>query len=83
MREILDEHVTISISEAARRMDVSRPALYAVLGGESAVTPEMALKFAKLTGGSPDLYVHMQVSRDLWIAERDMRDALARIEPAA
>jgi plasmid maintenance system antidote protein VapI len=27
MREILKEHFSISISEAARRMDISRPAL--------------------------------------------------------
>jgi hypothetical protein len=32
MREILEDHVKMSISEAARRMKISRPALY---GGRS------------------------------------------------
>jgi addiction module HigA family antidote len=82
MREILEEHVSISISEAARRMDISRPALYAVLNGTGAVTPEMALRFGRLVKGEPDLYVQMQARRDLWLAEQRLKDALANIEPA-
>src|SRR4051794_39243815 len=45
MREILTEHLRLPIAEAARRMKVSRPSLYAVLNGEGAVTAEMALRF--------------------------------------
>ena len=83
MREILDEHVKLSITEAARRMKVSRPSLYAVLNGKGNVTAEMALRFGRLTGGAPGLYVQMQVLRDLWLAEQRLRDMLADIEPAA
>jgi addiction module HigA family antidote len=46
MREILEEHVKMTITEAARQMKISRPALYAVLNGTAAVTAEMALRFA-------------------------------------
>jgi hypothetical protein len=35
MREILEEHVKMTITEAARRMKISRPALYAVLNRRS------------------------------------------------
>jgi len=82
MREILEEHVNISISEAARRMDISRPALYAVMNGTGAVTPEMALRFARLVKGEPDLYVQMQARRDLWLAEQRLKGQLGKIEPA-
>ena len=82
MREILDEHVSISISEAARRMQISRLALYAVLNGTGAVTPETSLRFARLVKGEPDLYVQMQVRRDLWLAGSRLKDQLDRIEPA-
>jgi antitoxin HigA-1 len=82
MREILDEHAKMPIAEAARRMEISRPALYAVLNGESAVTPDMALRFARLTGGTPDLYVNMQTNRDLWLAAHRLNAALDRIRPA-
>jgi addiction module HigA family antidote len=83
MREILDDHVNLPIAEAARRMKVSRPSLYAVLNGSSAVTADMALRFGRLTGGAADLYLQMQTQRDLWLAEQRLRDTLVEIEPAA
>jgi addiction module HigA family antidote len=81
MREILDDHVKLPIAEASRRMKVSRAALYAVLDGRSAVTAEMAVRFAKLVGGDAGLYVQMQAGRDLWLAEQKL--AKETIRPAA
>ena len=83
MREILEEHVRLPIAEAARRMAISRPALYNVLNGEATVTADMALKFGRLVGGNPDLYVHMQSMHDLWHAHRRLKGRLAKIKPAA
>ena len=80
-REILGEHLGLSVSEAARRMDISRQSLHALLRGESAVTAEMALRFGRLVGGSPELYVQMQAKRDLWEAERKLQTALDAIAP--
>ena len=81
MREILEEHVKMTIAEAARRMKVSRPALYSVLNGTAAVTAEMALRFARLTGGTPELYLNMQTGHDLEVARQRLKDELADIEP--
>lgn len=83
MREILDDHLKLPIAVAARRMKVSRPALYAVLNGGAAVTADMALRFGRLSGGAPELYVQMQAQRDLWLAEQRLHDTLQEIEPAA
>lgn len=82
MREILVDHVRLPIAAAARRMRISRQSLYAVLDGKSAVTAEMALKFAKLTGGTPDLFLHMQDKHELWRAQARLRLTLEEIEPA-
>ena len=81
MREILEEHAQMTIAEAARRMKVSRPALYAVLNGTAAVTAEMALRFARLTGGAPELYLNMQTGHDLEAAQQRLQDELTQIEP--
>jgi antitoxin HigA-1 len=83
MREILDEHLKLPIAAAARRMQVSRPSLYAVLNGTAAVTADMALRFGRLSGGAPELYVQMQAQRDLWLAEQRLHDTLMEIEPVA
>jgi addiction module HigA family antidote len=76
MREILEDHAKLTISEAARRMGVSRPALYAVLNGNAAVTAEMALRFARLTGGAPELYLNMQTSYDLQAARDRLKETV-------
>jgi addiction module HigA family antidote len=83
MREILEEHVKLTIAEAARRMGVSRQAVRAVLNGTATVTAEMALRFARLTGGAPELYLNMQVGHDLEAAQQRLGHELAEIEPAA
>lgn len=81
MREILKDHVKLTIAEAARRMKVSRPALHAVLNGRAAVTAEIALQFARLTGGAPELYLNMQAGHDLEEAQQRLKDDLAKILP--
>jgi addiction module HigA family antidote len=80
-REILEEHLRLPVAEAARRMEVSRQSLYAVLRGESKVTADMALRFGKLVGAAPELYLHMQDNHDLWHAQRRLVETLKRIEP--
>ena len=82
MREILIEHLKLPIAEAARRMKISRPSLYAVLKGEGAVTADMALRFARLVSGNPDLFLHMQEARDLWHAQQRLVKVLRSIKPA-
>ena len=69
-REILEDHFKLGVTEAAKRMDISRQSLYAVLDGKSAVTAEMALRFGRLVDGQPELYLAMQAKRDLWLAEQ-------------
>ena len=83
MREILTEHLKLPVAEAARRMHVSRPALYAVLNGTGGVTADMALRFGKLTGGAPELFVQMQSQYDLFEARARLAKTLGRIEPAS
>ena len=79
MREILDDHVRLGVREAAQRMKVAAPALDAVLNG-AAVSAEMALRFGRLTGGAPELFVQMQAQYDLWTARERLKDTLPEIE---
>jgi addiction module HigA family antidote len=81
MREILEEHVKLTIVEAARRMGVSRQAVHAALNGTATLTAEMALRFARLTGGAPEVYLDMQVRHDLEVAQQHLQHELADIEP--
>src|SRR5258708_17981516 len=81
MREIIEDHIELSVTEAARRMRISRQALHSVLRGRAAVSADMALRFAQLTGGRAELFLHMQEALDLWTARQRLGARLARIAP--
>ncbi len=83
MREILEEALKLSVAAAAERMGISRQSLYEVLRGENRVTAEMALRFGRLAGAEPALYLNMQGELDLWEAEQNLAAELKRITPAA
>src|SRR5258705_13757049 len=55
----------LSVVEAAKAIGVTRQQLYNVIGGKSAVTPEMAVRFEKAFGGSADMWLRMQAAYDL------------------
>ena len=81
MREIIEGQADLSVTDAARRMGVSRQALHAVLHGQSVVSADMALRFARLTGGSAERFLRLQESLDIWTARQRLGLSLARIQP--
>lgn len=74
--EILREDVLpglgIPISTAAKHLGVTRQALYRVMAGTSAVSPEMAVRPGKFCSNGPDVWLKMQVAHDLWHAARSV-----------
>jgi addiction module HigA family antidote len=55
----------LTVTEAARALQVGRPALSALLNGRSAISAEMAIRFEKAFGVSPGLLLRMQAQYDL------------------
>jgi addiction module HigA family antidote len=84
--EILREDVLpalgLSVSEAARRMGISRQQLHRVLACTHPVTTEMALRIGRFAGNGPGLWLRMRQAYDLWHAEQRMEHELSKIEPA-
>ena len=87
--ELLREDVLPAIArpktEIARLLGISRQTLYDILNEKQPVTPAMALRFARMFGGSAESWVNMQRNYDLKIAERelgDTLDAIPRLEAA-
>lgn len=62
------ETLEISKAEMARRLGVTRAALYNVLDARSALSADLAVRFEAATGTSADLLVRMQAGHDLWRA---------------
>ena len=84
--EILREDVLpalgISVSEAARRLGISRQQLHRVLACTHPITTEMALRIGKFAGNGPGIWLRMQQAHDLWETEQRMKDELSNIETA-
>lgn len=77
LREYLPEDMTVT--EAARRLKVTRQQLSAVLNKRSEVSAEMALRLAAALGTSPEMWVSMQAACDLWAAKRKRLPKVERI----
>ena len=86
--ELLREDVLPSLgkskSEIASLLGVSRPTLYDVLNEERPVTPNLALRLARLVGGSPETWLRLQDTYDLAQMQEEIGEELAaipRLEP--
>jgi antitoxin HigA-1 len=80
VRDDLLSALGLSVSEAARRLRVSRQQLHRILACTHPITTEMALRIGKLAGNGPGLWLRMQQSYDLWHTEQSLRDELRTIE---
>ena len=55
----------LSITAAARILGVSRQALNNLVNGHAGISPEMAVRLSKAFGGSPEVWLGMQMEYDL------------------
>jgi len=83
MREDILPSLGLSISEAARRMGISRQQLHRILACTHPISTEMGLRIGKFAGNGPGIWLRMQQAYDLWHAEKRMKRELSRIKPAA
>ncbi len=58
----------ITQTELARRLDVSYPRLNEIIKGRRSVTPDTALRLARVLGMSADFWLGLQQDWDLWHA---------------
>lgn len=63
----------LSGRELAATLGVSASTLNRILTGNSAVSPEMALRLSKALGRSPESWLAMQSNYDLWQARQRVK----------
>jgi len=64
------EPLGLSVTEGAKVLGVTRQALNNLVNGKSGVSPEMAIRLSKAFGGSPAVWLKMQMDYDLAQAEK-------------
>ena len=70
--EVLREYlpVGLAVTEAAKRLGVTRQALSALLNGRAGVSAEMALRLEAALGTSAEMWIEMQAGYELWKARQ-------------
>lgn len=66
IREVYLEELAVSSRTVAAKLKVSPSTFTRLLNGKSSVTPEMAVRLSKTLGRSPESWLAMQNSYDLW-----------------
>jgi addiction module HigA family antidote len=59
------EGLGLSIAAAAAGLGVTRQQLYKLVKGQSAVSPEMAVRLEKAIGSTADAWLRLQAAHDL------------------
>ncbi len=75
------EPLGLSVTEAAKTLGVTRPALSALLNTRASLSPEMALRIEKAFGPSMDTLLRMQTSFE--IAQAREREAEVKVKKYA
>ena len=78
--EVLGETKITKIG-LARRLRLSRQALHNILTEKSRVTPEVAMRLARLLGTTPQFWLNLQINHDVAVLEAVMHDEISQIEP--
>lgn len=78
LRDWLPEQMTVT--HAAKELQVSRVTLSKVLNGKAGITAAMALRLSAWLGTTPDIWMGMQTQWDLWQAKKQPRPNIKPLE---
>ena len=60
----------MTLTEAALQLGITRVMLSKILNKKASVSAEMALRLSKWLGTTPEMWVGIQSTWDLWVASR-------------
>lgn len=78
LRNWLPEQMTVT--QAAKELQISRVTLSKVLNGKAGITAAMALRLSAWLGTTPDIWLGMQTQWDLWQAKKQPRPNIKPLE---
>ena len=78
------EPLGLNVTEAAKRLGVSRKQLSDIVNCHAGISPEMAIRLDKAFGGGAEIWLRLQAAYDLAQAmKRADRIVVERLSPAA
>lgn len=68
IREDIIKPLGISVTDAAKKLGVTRKTFSALINCRASLSPEMAIRIATATNTTPESWLFMQAKLDLWNA---------------
>jgi len=81
LREDFLPDYELNASSLAEAIGVSRQSINELLRERRSLSPEMALRLARLFGNTPEFWLNAQRAVDLWDASEAIKDVVADINP--
>lgn len=81
LREDFITDFKLTVAGLATALGVSRQSINELIRERRAVSPEMAVRLARLFGNSAEFWLNAQRAVDLWEAKRALTDEVAKIRP--
>lgn len=81
LREDFLPEFGLTVSSFAKALGVSRQTVNELVRERRAVSPEMALRLARLFGNTPEFWLNAQRAVDLWEAARASKKEIESIKP--
>ena len=72
IREFCIDALSLTVTDAAKALGVTRKTFSALLNGRSGISPEMALRLSKVFGRSPEGWLKLQLQYDLWKTQQSI-----------
>ncbi|MDL2321588.1 HigA family addiction module antidote protein [Desulfosarcina sp. OttesenSCG-928-B08] len=74
IREEYMKTLNLTVTSLANSLGISRKTLSTIINERAGVTPDMALRLSRAFSTTPELWMNMQRSYDLWVAENGNTD---------
>lgn len=68
------EPLSLTITELAEILGVSRKTLSKIVNEHTSITPDMALRLSRAFNTTPELWLNLQQNYDLWQASEKSKD---------
>ena len=68
------EPLSLSVTQAAQALGISRKTLSAIVNGRAGLSPEMAVRLSMAFGTSSESWLNQQTQYDLWHAEQRRKE---------
>jgi len=83
LKDTVFEPLSLSVTEAAQRLAMSRVALSRVLNGKAGISPDLAVRLEMAGVSTARFWMNLQSNYDLWCVRQHKQPPIRPIQEAA